>query len=446
MFTQDDKHLITWSEDQTIRVWDATGEWKNTHIFQNSGVSGLSPDGKYLATVQEERTTKDELTLSIQDNERRPKKEGRSEIVIWETATGRQLPKFTSPATVTNIHFCECTESSKYMITTFMDSKTLKAKVWDVLKGKEVATLPHYTLGGWGVGFSRDEKYIAVPSADDHTVKVWNADTGEQRYLLRHDDIVNDVGFNRDGRFIVTAGSDRKAKVWDMANGLELRVLNHTAAVLAGMFSVDDKYIFTVSEDQKVAVWEALTGRERYTINAVAPIVAIWSSSDNKFLVLESEDKRTQVFDIATGQKIVSADRMVLAKNAQYLASITDKLSILDLTTRKEILSFPGDVQILDFSPDGKHIAMAHGHTLGINDIHVDDLIDRALARATKGVPRSFTTEECAKYFDMESSCPTTIQSIMNVGVAKQDFPHQQATISWGAADALRGESGHHLF
>ena len=64
------------------------------------------------------------------------------------------------------------------------------------------------------VVFSPDGKYIATAS-DDNTARVWDAATGEEIFVLNHDDLVYDVVFSPDGKYVATASSDTTARIWN---------------------------------------------------------------------------------------------------------------------------------------------------------------------------------------------------------------------------------------
>jgi WD40 repeat protein len=87
-------------------------------------------------------------------------------------------------------------------------------KIWDAATGQESLTLKAHTNMVWGVAFSPDGRRLASASADD-TVKVWDAATGQESLTLKaHTSGVRGVAFSPDGRRLASA-SDGPVKVWD---------------------------------------------------------------------------------------------------------------------------------------------------------------------------------------------------------------------------------------
>jgi WD40 repeat protein len=65
------------------------------------------------------------------------------------------------------------------------------------------------------VSFSPDGRRI-VSGSDDDTLKVWDAETGQEMLTLEgHSDWVRSVSFSPDGRRIVSGSDDNTLKVWD---------------------------------------------------------------------------------------------------------------------------------------------------------------------------------------------------------------------------------------
>jgi len=54
----------------------------------------------------------------------------------------------------------------------------------------------------------------------DHTVRIWDADTGRERAVLTgHTAPMTAVAVSPDGRWLATASSDSTVRIWDPATG-----------------------------------------------------------------------------------------------------------------------------------------------------------------------------------------------------------------------------------
>ena len=79
--------------------------------------------------------------------------------------------------------------------------------------------------------------------------------------LRGHDDVVNSAVFSPDGRRILTGSEDHTARIWDAETGEQLHELRgHDTRVLAAAFSPDGERVVTASSDQTARVWDASTG------------------------------------------------------------------------------------------------------------------------------------------------------------------------------------------
>jgi hypothetical protein len=77
---------------------------------------------------------------------------------------------------------------------------------------------------------------------------------------------VNAVTFSPDGNRIVTASEDTTVKVWDAQGGQELLTLKgHTSVVFSVAFSPDGKRLVTGSYDKTARVWDADRSQTRST-------------------------------------------------------------------------------------------------------------------------------------------------------------------------------------
>jgi WD40 repeat protein len=58
-----------------------------------------------------------------------------------------------------------------------------------------------------------------VSGSWDKTVKVWDAQTGQETLTLKgHSDFVTSVSFSPDGKRIVSGSKDNTLKVWDISS------------------------------------------------------------------------------------------------------------------------------------------------------------------------------------------------------------------------------------
>ena len=71
------------------------------------------------------------------------------------------------------------------------------------------------------MSFSPDGNRLASAS-QDQTVKVWDAQTGQETFSLKgHTDWVCSVAFRPDGKRLASASQDQTVKVWDARTGGE---------------------------------------------------------------------------------------------------------------------------------------------------------------------------------------------------------------------------------
>src|SRR5262249_31225969 len=145
---------------------------------------------------------------------------------------------------------------------------------------------------------------------EDGTVRVWDATTGNQLILQRHDGPVSKVTFSPDGKRVISGGEDQTVRVWDRVTGQELRrIMKHGGAVacspdgklvvsvgpvglsvsnetttqeypaladcgrMSNMFDPDGKRVASAGRD--IVVWNPLTGEKLLTL--AGHTAAVWS-------------------------------------------------------------------------------------------------------------------------------------------------------------------------
>jgi WD40 repeat protein len=129
--------------------------------------------------------------------------------------------------------------------------------VWpgDHLRGPSFRELAGHTDRVTALAYSREVDRLASASLD-HTVRVWNSNTGEALQVLRgHSAGVRAVAFTPDGKRLVSAGLDRAVTLWDPATGEEVLPLGTVEeGVPAVAFSPDGSRL-AIAHGNEVTIW-----------------------------------------------------------------------------------------------------------------------------------------------------------------------------------------------
>jgi WD40 repeat protein/serine/threonine protein kinase len=147
-------------------------------------------------------------------------------------------------------------------------------KLWDPVRGVEVARMQGQQYWVMGVAWSRDGKRLASAHAN-RLVIAWDAETGRKLWTMRgHNDFVDAVGWSPDGTRLASAGLDNSVRVWDPRTGEEAFVLRGNSGCFHDVsWHPDGARLAAASSDGQIWVWDATRGFERDTTPRALPFI-----------------------------------------------------------------------------------------------------------------------------------------------------------------------------
>jgi len=127
--------------------------------------------------------------------------------------------------------------------------------IWDV-ENNLIARLAGHDDLVTDVTFSPDGRYL-VSSSRDNTLIVWDLNTFEpQTVLSGHNSNIETVTYSHDGHFIASGSANGHILIWNSESGLPiLEIEAHSERVNELVFTPDGRSLISVSDDNTVKAW-----------------------------------------------------------------------------------------------------------------------------------------------------------------------------------------------
>ncbi|KAI4733289.1 WD40 repeat-like protein, partial [Aureobasidium sp. EXF-12298] len=220
------------------------------------------------------------------------------------------------------------------VVASASDDRTVR--LWDAQTGEQVQKLEGHEESVRSVAFSPDGQIVASAS-DDRTVRLWDAQTGEQVQKLEgHKGPVRSIAFSPDGQIVASASWDDTVRLWDAQTGEQVqRLEGHEESVHSVVFSPDGQIVASASDERTVRLWDAQTGEQVQKLEGhKGPVLSVAFSPDGQIVASASYDRTVRLWNTQMGEQVISfpvdhvAVNLSFTEDARYLITNNGSLDV----------------------------------------------------------------------------------------------------------------------
>jgi WD40 repeat protein len=315
--TPDGEHVISGSQDGTLKVWDLHSQEETFTLGGHRGSVNavvVTPDGEYIISGSQDGTLK-----------------------VWDLHS--QEEKFTLGGHRGSVNAVAVTRDGIGVISASSDHSL---KAWNLRTGEVLHTFIGHcaSVEAVTVVYTNNNNWVISGSYND-TLRVWNLETGQEELTLGESDMVWSIAATPNGERIICGSQDGTLTIWKVETWEKERTLTaHSDSVRAIVVTPDGKQVISGSSDGALKIWKVGTWENETTLNA----------------------HNTWILDVA----VTPDGKQAISRSGNPLFSSDYTLKVWKIENYGKQFSFDSErytetehstsVEVVAFTPDGKQV------------------------------------------------------------------------------------------
>lgn len=267
-----------------------------------------------------------------------------------------------------------------------------EVRFWDAQSNRFLDDSLQLDGSATALAVSQVGPWAATATSTGNVIQIWNLEGLNQAMpevpdapameWTGHTDIIHNLRYSRDGRYLVSSSSDRSARLWDTETGSSQRDPNdHSGTIWDAVISPDNRFVFTAGDDQYVGIWDLETGDRRARFSGHGgPVYALDVAQDkvskSSRVISAGKDRFVLVWD---PQQVEEFDydqlrRQIQAATRSELSNRNLRTSAISTNVQIEVLSgHTSEVRSVHVTSDGESVVTGgHDNTVRVWSLRKD--------------------------------------------------------------------------